>query len=91
MISLAFATVGGLWGDGFEGVVIVGANRDGGIKLRETGSGEVVSRNGGLRNSPPFEGGVSVHGVRVVQTGLRARIGKRAGFRKDKRDLVLSA
>ena len=26
--------------------------------------------------------------VRVVQTGLRARIGKRAGFRKDKRDLA---
>ena len=26
--------------------------------------------------------------VRVVQTGLRARIGKHAGFRKDKRDLA---
>ena len=64
MISLAFATVGVLWGDGFEGVVIVGANCDGGIELRETGSGEVVLRNGGLRNSPLFEGGVSVRGAR---------------------------
>ena len=44
--------------------MIGGVNRDGGIKLCETGSGEVVSHNGGLRNSPLFEGGVSVHGAR---------------------------
>ena len=53
-----------LWSNGFEGVAIGGTNRDGGIKLCKTGSGEVVLHNGGLRNSPPFEGGVSVHGAR---------------------------
>ena len=35
-----------------------------------------------------WNNGLVLECVRVVQTGLRARIGKRVGFRKDKRDLA---